>query len=257
MRLLIFSILLFPLVSCRDNKGTDQTANADTIVKDTVAAREILPVDSTRSVTLGYFDRYENLPKLSFQPIKETDFNALSPQHPVRNYPSKEKDSATYILTKDKNLSLRKYNSDLLNEGENGYKLTGILPSVNLFVLTHYYLNEGFTFSNLVLLDSLTNYRYILISFGDGGNEIPLASSNNGFVIYYYNSLFEAESKIGVLSINDRAKPETFLSEYASGGFSGMRIDTILWESDSAFCVKGYRGEKPANKFEYYRCVLE
>ncbi|MCU0435498.1 MAG: hypothetical protein MUC87_18715 [Bacteroidia bacterium] len=256
MRTLLFTFLLTAFAACRDNAAPKQIAATDTSAKDTIIARENAIIDSVKTITLGNSDTYEKLPRLDFKPMKEAEFNALKPENGIRRYPESEKDSIIYIQTKDKNFSLRKYNSNNFKENDNGYKLSGVLPLQNLFVLTKMNLDEGFTFSSLMLLDSLTNYRYTINSFGDAGGNVPETSSGRKYLIYYYNLIFAEESKIGILKINDRSNPETYLSEFASGDLSGLQIETIVWESDSVFCVKGYRGEAPAKKFEYYRCEL-
>jgi hypothetical protein len=263
MRLLLPAILLTLIIACNETPKPQQADSAQTPRTDTIKPLTDTPIDSLPVITLGYADTYEKLPKLKFQSISANEFNALKPVNSFRKTASSEKDSIIYIQTNQKRIALRKYNPNKFTEGDNGYTYIGVNSSHHLFALSQYSLNEGFTFSHLVFIDSLTSYRYNIISFGDGGDAIPLTSSSGNYIVYYYNLMFDNLSHIGVLKINKDGKPEKHLSEYASGNFPGMKIEEIVWKLDSEFYVKGVRvkaGKVKENVMEtpvYYRCVLE
>ena len=263
MRLLLPVILLTLILACNETPQPQQADAVQTPRTDTIKPLTDTPIDSLPVITLGYADTYEKLPKLKFQSISANEFNTLKPVNSFRKTQPSEKDSLLYIVTNQKRITLKKYNPNKFTEGDNGYTYIGANSSHHLFALTQYSLNEGFTFSHLVFIDSLTNYRYNLISFGDGGDMMPVTSSSGKYIIYYYNLIFDNLSNIGVLKLNKDGKPEKYLSEYASGNYPGMKIEEIVWKSDLEFFVKGVRvkaGNVKENVEEmpvYYRCVLE
>lgn len=112
---------------------------------------------------------------------------------------------------------------------------------MKLIAITENSTAESLNFGELILLDSLNDYQYTIISIGDGAIELPIPSTSNNYFVYFYNSVYEHKNcSIRILRVNDKSNPKNYLSEYASYESNDFAIEKIVWKSDNSFYVKGY-----------------
>lgn len=103
------------------------------------------------------------------------------------------------------------------------------MPKLTFETITENSNSENLGFGQLFLLDSLNDYRYNIISFGDGSVELPIPSINNNYLVYFYNSVYEHKNcNIGVLKTNKKSNPKNYLNEYASYNSTDFAIEKII-----------------------------
>ena len=197
--------------------------------------------DTTKIIEIGYNDTYDRLPKLTFDQISETEFNSFHSKNFIQKLKIEEKENSIFIQTAIQKHKFKKYMDYGEDESWSGYEFLGYYPALNLFALTKNATSESLGFGELFLLDSINDYQYNIISFGDGSVELPIPSNNYKYLVYYYNSAYGHKNcDIGVLKINDKSRPQNYLTEFSSFHSDEFKIEKIVWKSDHSFYVKGY-----------------
>lgn len=257
-----FFTLLVALFSCKNAVENKPVA----LIRDSqngVNNKDITPKDSNNIIPVGYVSTYDSLPKLSFEVISEKTFLDYKKRDKKTLMTSKpiQKDSFFYFNTQSKLWFFKNMVKDWQNlNHEHWYEYMGYDRALKMYILTEYSVSENLGFGNLMLIDSLTNTRYELISVGDGNVEIPTSSPHNRFLVYYYNYEYEQKNSfIGLLKINNRQNPRTFLLEHASYESTDWGIEDLVWIDDNSFAIKGYEevyeNEKWVKHFSYYKSM--
>lgn len=259
---IMFLMLTIVTCSCLQNKPKTTTRSHFIPESQTKEYKTGVSQDSDRIIDIGYYEKYKTLPQLTFDLIDEKEFLACEYKTSLQSYKPKENDDFFYIQTALKKHTFEKYKNYGGEKSWSGYQLLGYYPSLSLYAITQNSTAESFGFGQLVLLDSLTDYQYNIISFGDGSVELPLPSVQNKYLVYYYNSVYEHKNGcIGVLKVNDQSNPKNYLTEYASYESSEFAIEKIVWQSDTSFLVKGfeeiYENDAWVKKFTYYKTELK
>jgi len=265
MRIIQFLILTILTISCNDSKTTKIgiTEKTDTVSKTNLSPEKPeLKTDSVKNIDIGYPDTYEKLPKLTFETITEKEFLSLEPIKPMQIFKPEQNGNFFYIRTALKKHKFKKYRNYGGAESWSGFEYLGYYPASKFFAITENSTSESLGFGQLFLLDSLNDYKYNIISFGDGAVELPIPSINNKYFVYFYNSVYEHKNcDIGVLKVNDRLNPKNYLSEYASYTSQDFAIEKIVWKTDNSFYVKGYEevyeNEKWVKKYKYYKTEFD
>ena len=254
MTRILLSFLAIVAISCKESLSTQSNdfENRETIIKSDINA------DSTKTIYVGYPDSYEKLPKLAFDTISATEFKSLLSKKYIQDLKPVQKQNFFFIQTAIKKHKFKKYMDYGGDKSWSGYEFLGYYPASKLFAITENSTSENLGFGQLFLLDSLSDYRYNIISFGDGSVALPIPSINNKYLVYFYNSVYEHKNcDIGVLKINDRSNPKNYLAEHASFHSIEFAIEKIVWKSDNSFYVKGYQeiyeNEKWVKKYKYYK----
>lgn len=248
-------------MSCKDLHSTENNASEkkDTLLKrDLSAEKNDFKPGSIKKIDVGYYERYQKLPKLTFEAVAEKEFLALVEKEYLQMVKPEQNDQFFFIQTALKKHRFKKYRDYGGEEGMSGYEFLGYYPDFKLFAITENSTAENLGFGQLILLDSANEYFYNIISFGDGSIALPIPSINNKYFVYFYNSVYEHKNcDIGVLKINDKSKPEAYLSEYTSYQSDDFAIEKIVWKSDRIFYVKGYQenyeNKKWVKQFKYYK----
>lgn len=265
MRIIQFLLLTIVTISCIDGKPTKTGISEKTY---TLSETNLSPerreskTDSVRKVDIGYAEKYEKLPKLTFETISEGEFLSLHPTEPMQTFKPVQNGNFFYIQTALKKHKFKKYKDYGGTESWSGFEFLGYYSTSKLFAIRENSTSESLGFGQLFLLDSLNDYEYNIISFGDGAVELPIPSTNDKYFVYFYNSVYEHKnSDIGVLKINDKSNPKTYLKEYASYKSVDFAIEKIVWKTDNSFFVKGYEeiyeNEKWIKKYKYYKTEFE
>ena len=213
--------------------------------------------DTSKTVNLGFADKYEKLPKLTVKAITEMEFISVTQKSYIKNLKVEENKHFFFIQTAHEKHKFIKYKDYGGSKGWNGFQYLGYYPELNMFALAENSTNESLGFGQFFLLNKLNNYSYNIISFGDGRVELPIPSVNNKYLVYFYNSAYQHKNcDIGVLKINDSGNPKSYLSEHASYSSSEFAAEDIVWKSDHIFFLKGYqevyKNEKWVKNYKYY-----
>ncbi|MEO5910174.1 MAG: hypothetical protein ABIP95_04755 [Pelobium sp.] len=256
--LLIFSTVLF--FSC--NQKTKQIEHKKLGLK-IEQPLEVKPIEDTlKIISIGYGDTYDSLPKLKFDTLSKSDFDQIQSKKFLVQKHLKEKGNYFFIKTDKSNHQFKKLKDYGGEDSWSGYEFFGFYPTLNLYAITSNSTAESLGFSDLILLDSLTDYSYGIIGFGDGSVELPIPSPNFKYLVYYYNSVYEHKNAaIGILKINDKSNPNTYLKPYASFNSKEFAIEEMKWKTDHCLYVKGYEEvyEKEiwVKKYGYYQTTFE
>ncbi|NRS87530.1 hypothetical protein HNQ02_000437 [Flavobacterium sp. 7E] len=266
MRITIYLALIIVTNSCNERNATKNTSATitDTISKNNLSSRQIeLKIDSLKKVTIGYNDNYEKLIKLTFDTVTEKDFLLLDQEKKyIQTSKPEQNDDFFYVKTALIKHKFKKYKDYGGQDSWSGFEYLGYYPGSKLFAITENSTSDNLGFGDFLLLDSLNDFVYNIISFGDGSVELPIPSINNKYFVYYYNSTYKHKNcDIGILKINDKSNPRTYLSEYASYNSNNFAIEKIVWETDNSFYVKGYEevyeNDKWIKKYNYYKTEFE
>ena len=222
----------------------------------------IASIDTSRLTDIGYSDKFDMLPKLVFDSISETEFGTLQEQTFISKIKTEQKEGNFFIKTNAAKHKFEQYRDYGGNKSWNGYELLGYYTKLKLFAINQQTTSEGIAFGQLFLLDSVTDQAYNIVSFGDGSVALPIPSPGNKYLVYYYNAVYQHKNAdIGILKINNRAYPKTFLKEYASFNSTSFAIEQIVWKSDNCFYVKGYEEvyikDKWIKQYKYYQTTFK
>jgi len=257
---LISTTVIF--LSCKENEKiivNKISEKKDIIVEKDINSKEPNSnSDSTKTIDLGYYDTFEKLPKLTFEKINESEFNFLQSKKFIEKLKLEQNKNFFYVQTAIQKHKFEKYMDYGGNESWNGYEFLGYYPKLKLFALTESSTAKNLEFGELFLLDSISDYKYNIISFGDGSVELPIPSISNKYLVYYYNYVYQQKNcDIGVLKINDKSNPKNYLTEYSSSHSDEFAIEKIIWKSDNCFYVKGYEeiyiNDEWIKRYKYYK----
>ena len=212
-------------------------------------------------VSIGYIDRYEKLPKISFQKITAAEYEQYKPGKALVKLKLKETKSSFQILTKGRPYWLKKYDPQTSGDGFKGFEYFGYFPKLKMYVLTSNAISEHLGFSDLILVDSLSNYRYSIVSIGDAAVETPVPSVNSKYLLYFYNEVYNANNcTIAILKVNHRKVPSKLLTEYQYFKTDKWTVDQIQWIDDQSFLVKALvskmENSQRSKHFEHYKAKL-
>lgn len=257
MNKMLFLLSILFILSCNSSKPAKNNS-----IKKTDSLPETTESDSTKKVDIGYAERYEKLPALTFETITEKEFLSLEQKEYIQILKPEQRGNFFYLQTVLRKHKFKKYKEYGGEESWSGFEYSGYYPTSKLFALTENSTAEGLGFGQLFLLDSLTDYEYTIISFGDGSVELPIPSINNKYFVYFYNSVYEHKNcDIGILKINSKSDPATYLSEHASYHSDDFAIEKIVWKTDNCFYVKGYeevyKNNQWVKKYTYYKTEFE
>jgi hypothetical protein len=213
-------------------------------------------------VSIGYIDSYEKLPKISFQKTSAAEYEQYKPGKTLVKLKLKETKSSFQIIAKGKPYWFKKYNPQGSGDGFRGFEFSGYFPKLKMYVLTSNATSEHIGFSDLILLDSLSNYNYSIVSIGDAAVETPVPSVNSKYLLYFYNEVYNANNcTIAILKVNDRKAPSKLLTEYQYFKTDKWAVDQIKWIDDQSFLIKALvskiENSQRSKHFEYYRAKLD
>lgn len=260
-----YLLFLLPILLCcnQHEKNQSATAQANNRISktDSITDKPISKKDGAKIIEIGYHEKYEKLPKLIFYTISEKEFLSVKQKKYVHYIKPKHDKGFIYVQTAVRNHKFRKYKDYGGEESWSGFQYLGYYPDSKLFAITENTSSEGLGFGYLFLLDSLNDFQYNIISFGDGSVELPVPSINNKYFVYFYNSVYEHKNcDIGILKINDKSNPKNYLTEYASYNSEDFAIEQIVWKTDNIFYVKGYEevyeNENWVKKYKYFKTEL-
>ncbi|WP_233789101.1 hypothetical protein [Sphingobacterium sp. HMA12] len=218
---------------------------------------------ANKEFAVGYADSYDNLPTIHFKTVTEKDYKKASAVNQLtRPIPTIDRNNII-IPTGNGKVKLQKYDdSPNQLDGFRGWQYKGYFPVLKCYALVSHSVSEHLDFSDMVLIDSNSAVKNIIISVGDAAVELPVPSPNGRFVAYYYNYDYERNSCfIGLLKVQDGGdQKKCRLSELMSFQTKDWAVDDIRWLDDNSFIVKAYtmqgQGDQKKKQFIYYLTKL-
>ncbi|WP_158976917.1 SH3 domain-containing protein [Cellulophaga sp. L1A9] len=215
-------------------------------------------------ISIGHIDKYNNLPKLEFEEITEDEFNKTFSIKPVEIKKIEKNDSHFTIKTKNQSFTFKIYKDYKENGGWSGSEYKGYYPEFGFYAVQNNFTSDYLGFGQLILIDSITDNIYDIISIGDGAVEKPISSPKNDYLIYYYNFIYGGDEScfIGLIKINEQKReiPKMYLTEYKSFNSKKWKIEEIKWSDNYTCIIKGYtktyENEKWVKHFKYYETKI-
>ncbi|RQO69506.1 hypothetical protein DBR43_15630 [Pedobacter sp. KBW06] len=212
-------------------------------------------------VSIGYIETYEKLPEIRLQKTSAAEYEQHKPGKTLVKLKLKETKSQFQIRAKGKQYWFKKYDPQASGDGFKGFGFFGYFPKLKMYVLSSNATSEHLGFSDLILLDSLSNYRYTIVSIGDAAVETPVPSVNSRYLLYFYNEVYNVNNcTIAILKVNDRKVPSKLLTEYQYFKTDKWSVDQVRWIDDHSFLIKALVSRKENSQrsehFEYYKAQL-
>ncbi|UIR56790.1 hypothetical protein LZQ00_02990 [Sphingobacterium sp. SRCM116780] len=248
------------LISCRfkESKNIKETK----VVTPEVRSEKV-DKNEKQTLEIGYFDTYEKLPKFKIDSVDQSEYYKLKATKDFEQSNVEKVDEFFYIQTSSSKLKYKEYNENTAPERLNGNEYLGFNNRLKLFAIQSNSVSEGLGFAELILIDSITNYQYRIISLGDWSVSLPKLSPNNKFMVYYQNPEYESETlSIAVLKVNETDRYHHFFKEYASCMVQNkLSIEEIRWKDDQTFYVKAYKSTIDAaghevKLFNYFVAII-
>ena len=242
MKYLIVSCLII-LFSCnsksskkliKDKKGVDSKLTEKKInpVKRIKRGEKIkLFVIEEHSVTYFLFDT-----------ISSKEFKKYFKKDVFNKVKIRKTTKVIDIPTAAQTYQFNHYNPASSQTGDRGYELLNYFPETKIYALNHNFISDDLGFSQLVLIDSVTDYQYELESNGDNALEAPVFSSNNSYFATFRNKIYEDNgSTIAIFKINHKEKPKTYLTLKSVDTFVEFNIESICWKNDKTLLLKCFK----------------
>jgi hypothetical protein len=199
-------------------------------------------VDDTKVVEIGYYEIYERLPKFRIDSVNERDFLKIPSRDAFYKTNIEGRGGNLVIRTSREKLEFKEYKNYGGETGWSGSEYLGYNSRMKIFAIRNNSTAEGLGFGEMMLIDSVTNDQYKLISLGDYSVSLPEPSVNYKYMVYYQNPEYESGTlSIAVLKIGQRHSGH-FLKEYSSCFIEGeLSIEEIRWKDDTTFYLKMYK----------------
>lgn len=254
---LFFILILGFLSSC-----SQAPAPSNTVAP--ISTTDSLPAplaDSGKLIDIGYYETFEKLPKLTLQIISESAYKKNTSILSFKTIPSDQDKDFFYLTTAIKKHRFKKFRDYGGALSWSGCEFSGYYPELKLYAITQHSTADNLGFSELFLLDSITNYTYNIISPGDARVELPVISPNKRWMAYFHNVAYEPNvCDIGIFSTGDKTTPEKFLREHSSYHSNEFSIEEMAWQSDNCLFLRVSReleqNEATIKVFEYYKVEI-
>lgn len=218
---------------------------------------------ASKKIEIGYLNTFEKLPKLKFTKINENEFLRYKPARKLIKQKIEETKTRFYLDIKSKRTEFKKeINKEYGNRnGTSWFEYIGFYPALKLYAITSNSVTENLGFGELSLINKETGFNYQIISIGDGSVETPNPSTNNKYLVYFYNHVYEPNHCfVGVLKINNGNKPQNFITEYKSYETKDWAVEQLIWIDDQTFVLKAYTKKYQdgqwSKEFDYYQTKI-
>lgn len=228
------------LTACSQNKSRPTPAKAE--MQPQAKAN-----DSTSNapypIPVSYSDKYDELPKLIQDTIKESEFVAAYHPPAIDSVVRDSDKEHFYITTSLGRKAYLKY--DDRNDGKSwfGYVYVGYYGVVGLYaVISNSTSTDFLEFGTMELVNSKTGMTYRLLSLvGDSAVDTPILSPDKNYFVYFQNADFETnDSEICILKIDPARSLKKYLQPVASYRSNQFLVDKICWGKNGDIYIKVY-----------------
>lgn len=263
----LLTALLF-LVSC-GNKESLSKNNSDTN-NETVEAVDDLeiienqnddsenyyPEDTFYTETIMLGDRYEvneytvyeKLPKLRMSDISQSEYekyvseykNIIVNDSTKINIDSKRQSFSFYTSKGAKSYPIFEYGEDdkfEIPKDTSWVKYRGYIPELNLYLLDHIWASEIIA-GELLLIDSLSNIKYEVVSISDGSMDLPVVSPNQSFLTLYCSDGTLENTSIYIIKRDKTDSGYYIYKDYAGIELNNLVPIEVVWMNNSSLAVK-------------------
>ena len=246
---LILSIIVFQ--SCKDKTKT--TAKENLIQKQINSTNDSLKAENSeemKTIKVGYYDIFEKLPKFIIDSTTAFEFDQQKTIADFETNKIERKQGFFYIQTSNEKLKFKEIDENSIgNASLNGNEYFGFDKKLKMYSVEKQWVSDDLGFAEMTLIDSITNYKYKIISLGDWSVSVPKPSTTKKFMVYYQNPEYESETlSIAVLKITNENRNVKFITEYKSCFIdNGLSIEEIRWKDDNTFFLKLYKSKSDVN----------
>ena len=208
-----------------------------------------------RVITIHIPD-YERLPTIVLEEITQAEFEGYQKAYRPQLDPSLSRvphtDTTFTIPTAKAGLVFNRGWENRIQEDQIGYfyaEYGGYYPDLALYAVA---VNgsAAIEWGEYLLIDPETSTIYAPAPIGDGPSGAYLVSPGNTYLAYYDNQMVSsAETFIGLIRIS--GSPRHY-REYASFGWRGHVVESLVWIDEHAFSVK-FRIGKSGDDFKYFK----
>lgn len=131
----------------------------------------------------------------------------------------------------------------------------GMIPKLNIVVISSVDLNGAFATANLIDVNS-GKIIPDLSSFDNGTIEY-LPNKSNDYIVSYSNSIFEEEeAEVSIIKVEDKHK-KYCLDLFAIANLKRQRIENLAWVSKKSFCFSSIKFFDGLEQENFYEVILK
>jgi hypothetical protein len=130
----------------------------------------------------------------------------------------------------------------------------GIIPELNIVVISCVDLNDAYATANLIDLNS-GKIIPDLSSFDNGTIEY-LPNKSNDYIVSYSNSIFEEEAEVSIIKVEYKRK-KYCLDLFAIANLKRQRIENLAWVSKKSFCFSSVKFFDGLEQENFYEVILK
>ncbi|MFM2155487.1 MAG: hypothetical protein RL516_236 [Bacteroidota bacterium] len=130
----------------------------------------------------------------------------------------------------------------------------GMIPDLNIVVISCVDLNDAYATANLIDLNS----GKIIpdLSSCDNGTIEYLPNKSNDYIVSYSNSIFEEEAEVSIIKIEDKCE-KYCLNLFAIANLKRQRIENLAWVSKKSFCFSSIKFFDGIEQENFYEIILK
>lgn len=131
----------------------------------------------------------------------------------------------------------------------------GMIPKLNIVIISCVDLNDAFATANLIDLNS-GKIIPDLSSFDNGTIEY-LPNKSNDYIVSYSNSIFEEEeAEVSIIKVEGNHK-KYCLNLFAIANLKRQRIENLAWVSKKSFCFSTLKFFDGLEQENFYEVILK
>ncbi len=131
----------------------------------------------------------------------------------------------------------------------------GMIPKLNIVIISCVDLNDAFATANLIDVNS-GKIIPDLSSFDNGTIEY-LPNKSNDYIVSYSNSIFEEEeAEVSIIKVEDKHK-KYCLNLFAIANLKRQRIESLAWVSKKSFCFSTLKFFDGLEQENFYEVILK
>ena len=260
-------LLVLLLISCgqQTSKKIQHTEENKHSEKDEYLEENVEEVKDSTLFSIGYDDDGAKLHSLEAIPIMEEEYLACDTSYQkLLKKKIKENKQQFYLNINNAEIAFQKDTMEIHNGGESWYEYIGYYSDLNMYAIFDVSVSGDLnTFSDFMLIDPETGYKYVLLPLGDAFGEPPLLSPDNNYFLDYFLDYYSGNnvSTIRIFKISDKKTPSSYITRYAEQSDFPFFIENLIWKSDSEIFIKAYKNVSDDNgshkEYEYYKILLE
>lgn len=242
MKILLLFTFLGIVYSCSSDSTGKQAENNSKENSNSVKVQKIIePIKRGEKIKLLAIEEHSCF-DLLFDTISSIEFKKYFRKEHQSKIKIRNTSKVIDIQTAAQTHQLFHYNPNSNQTGDRGYQLLNYFPETKLYALNHNFVSDDFGFSQLVLIDSVTDFQYEIETNSDESFEVPVFSTNNSYFALFRNHLFDDNgTTIAIINVRDKEKPKSYLTVNSVYTTNDFNIESIYWKNDHTLYLKCFR----------------